>query len=306
MRYIILLIVIAMLNSCNQKEAVETKDKLQTVKVNNSNNNNKFNDYWYAGEAEVSSYELDQARYGEMRKGDAVLIFVTEPFSKEKQVKLDNPSQAGDDKQTVMKLNFTKKFKTGIYPYSMMQSTFTPVDRYNYPNTVKTTMSSQEWCGHVFTQVNLEKNKYDIESFSYFESEGDEKYSVDKVMLEDEIWNLIRLDYEALPTGKISMLPGIFATRLNHNELKPMKVNAKLKDSSDMRSYSLSYENGRTLTIDFEKSFPHKILGWQETYEGLGGEELATTGELKETLLIDYWSKNSNGYSYLRDSLKLQ
>ena len=38
----------------------------------------KFNDYWYRGEAELNSYTLEQARYGEIHKGEAVLVFVTE------------------------------------------------------------------------------------------------------------------------------------------------------------------------------------------------------------------------------------
>ena len=34
-------------------------------------------EYWYAGEAEITSYELNQARYGEIHKGKAVTVFVT-------------------------------------------------------------------------------------------------------------------------------------------------------------------------------------------------------------------------------------
>ena len=79
-----------------------------------------FNKYWYAGEAEITSYELEQARYGEIHKGTSVLVFVTEPFSRSKQVKLDNWRDQSPDNVSVMKLNMTKKFLTGIYPYSMM------------------------------------------------------------------------------------------------------------------------------------------------------------------------------------------
>lgn len=128
-----------------------------------------FKSYWYSGKAEVNAYNLVQSRYGETREGKAMLIFVTEGFSKSKQVKLDDPEAAGSDKVTVMKLNYTKNFVTGIYPYSMMLSSFTPVSRNQFPSSLKVTMSSQEWCGHVFTQMNLQKNKYAIDSYSYFE-----------------------------------------------------------------------------------------------------------------------------------------
>ena len=53
-----------------------------------------------------------------------------------------------------MKLNFTKKFVTGIYPYSLMFSSFTPADA---SRTLKTTMTGQEWCGEVFSQLNEER-----------------------------------------------------------------------------------------------------------------------------------------------------
>ena len=43
-----------------------------------------FGDYWYQGEAEITSYELEQARYGSMHDGEAVLIFVTERFLENK------------------------------------------------------------------------------------------------------------------------------------------------------------------------------------------------------------------------------
>ena len=39
-----------------------------------------FNSYWYNYGAEISRFELEQGRYGEIRPGHVVLIFVTEPF----------------------------------------------------------------------------------------------------------------------------------------------------------------------------------------------------------------------------------
>ena len=113
-----------------------------------------FGDYWYRGKAEVTSYRLQQARYGQIREGDAVLIFVTEPFSESRHVKLDRPGEAGGDAVTVLKLNATRKFLTGIYPYSMMTSVFTPIDANSDARAIKITTSSQEWCGHTFTQLN--------------------------------------------------------------------------------------------------------------------------------------------------------
>ncbi|NJO02264.1 MAG: hypothetical protein HC880_11765 [Bacteroidia bacterium] len=139
----------------------------------------EFKDYWYQGKAEVSSYELEQSHYGEVHPGEAILIFVTEDFSKAAQIKLDYPDEAGSDAVSVLKLNLVKKFQTGIYDYSILQSTFTPVDVQNHPNTLKVTTSTQEWCGHTFTQLNWQKGKYKLQSHSYFESEGDQKLQID-------------------------------------------------------------------------------------------------------------------------------
>ena len=49
----------------------------------------RFSVYWNQGKAELARYELQQVRYGEIHQGDAVLIFVTEDFLKDKQVKYD-------------------------------------------------------------------------------------------------------------------------------------------------------------------------------------------------------------------------
>jgi hypothetical protein len=46
-----------------------------------------FKKQWYAGVAEITRYELKQARYRDVHTGDAVLIFVTEDFLTDKQVK---------------------------------------------------------------------------------------------------------------------------------------------------------------------------------------------------------------------------
>ena len=264
-----------------------------------------FRLYWYAGKAELNSYRLIQSRYGEPREGTAVLIFVTEDFSKRKQVKLDDQSGEANGKVSVLKLNFTKNFTTGIYPYSMMTSVFTPVDRNGYPNTLKASMSVQEWCGHVFTQLNLRGDEFNVNSYSYFEQEGDANFSLRRTLLEDEIWNIIRLEPGALPTGNFSLIPSLMFTRLSHLGLSIQPAKGSLSQSGDSWSYILSVPGqSRTLTIQFEKTFPYKILGWKEQFmeREIMQENIAT---LDKTLITDYWTKNKNQFQYLRDSLNL-
>ncbi|MEO1054781.1 MAG: hypothetical protein AAFX87_29380 [Bacteroidota bacterium] len=288
---------------CQQSAASNTETE---VVVESSVTESDFNAYWYQGKAEIAAYNLKQSRYGQIHEGKAVLIFVTEDFSKSKQVKLDYPQRTPDDKVSAMKLNFTKKFNTGIYPYSMMLSTFTPVDSYHHPDPLKLTMSSQEWCGHVFAQMNLGNDQYDLSSYSYFEQEGDVALKVKEAFLEDEIWTRIRLDYKTLPTGKVKMLPGLFYSRLLHKEFKPVDTKAALTEDGDQFKYSVDFVGKeRVLNIWFDKAFPHKIRQWEETAKSPWGKTLTTTAVLDETLYTDYWSKNGNEHKSLRDSLNL-
>lgn len=286
-------------SSCQKKQPLNTPSSSLTE-------TDSFKSYWYNGQAEINSYQLSQSRYGETREGSAVLIFVTEDFSEKKQVKLDDQPQSGDHKISVMKMNFTKNFITGIYPYSMMLSAFTPIQINQYPATLKLTMSSQEWCGQVFTQVNWRNKKYSIQSNSYFEKEGDVQSTVPAVLLEDELWNRIRLQPDKLPTGKVTLLPGLFYTRLLHTELSPHQVDISKKETSDGWLYTIQFEgNTRSLAITFEKIFPHKILGWEEHFTERG-KSVTTKAVWKKTLRLDYWTKNKNEFTYLRDSLALQ
>lgn len=269
-----------------------------------------FADYWYQGKAEVSSYQVEQARYGAMHDGRAVLIFVTEDFSEKKHVKLDNPSEAGKDAVKVLKLNLLKKFTTGIYPYSMMSSVFTPVNHQEYPHSLKVTTTSQEWCGHTFTQLNLEDNKINARLYSYFESEGDQQFDLNTALLEDEIWNLIRLNPEMLPTGNIKIIPGTMYQRLSHKELSVEEAAATMGESGEEAIYTLNYPGlERTLQISFEKEFPHKITAWEETYRSGAGKDakkLTTRATLDKTIMTDYWTQNSPEDSVLRKELNLE
>jgi hypothetical protein len=277
----------------------------QDSKAQKTYERENFKQYWYAGKAEINTYQLTQSRYGEPRQGKAILIFVTEDFSKSKQVKLDDPSKAGSDKVNVLKLNVTKNFITGIYPYSMMQSVFTPVNRKEDSHSLKTSMSSQEWCGHVFTQMNLHGNQFDVSSYSYFEQESDDRYSVKKTLMEDEIWNIIRLDHTALPTGNFEIIPGLFFTRLSHSELRAQSASATRSESGSNIVYAITIPGqNRSLSIEFERNFPHKILGWKEKFKERGVQQ-ETQASLDKTLVTDYWTKNKNEFQYLRDSLNL-
>jgi hypothetical protein len=272
-----------------------------------------FSDYWHQGKAEITSYRLEQARYGEIHAGHAVLIFVTEDLSRSKQVKLDDPAAAGEDAVNVLKLNAMRNFTTGIYPYAMMASVFSPVDRARYPHPLKITMSAQEWCGQAFVQMNLRDTVYTVQQYSYFEREGDISAEVGAVMPEDGIWTAIRLDPASLPTGTVRVIPGAMFQRLNHTPWAIQTAQASLQPDAgqpDQRAYTLEYPAlNRTLTIRYRSAFPYEIESWEETYpDGFGSRAklLATKAVRMKRVMVDYWTKNHVADRGWRKALDLE
>ena len=266
--------------------------------------NDSFKKYWYAGEAELNSYSLEQARYGEIHQGSAVLIFVAEDFSMQKQVKLDEPDKAGADRLPVLKMNFTKKFDTGIYPYSMMLSTFSPTDVITHPHAIKTAASVQEWCGNTYTQINQGNGLYNVSTHSYFEKEGDTEMEYSVCWLEDELWNYLRITPEKLPVGKQKILPGSLYTRLTHIPLKVCDAECYIKTEGTSSIYTIAYpEQQHTLAITFETAFPHKILSWTDTYPDFNGKPLTSKAILHKTIKSNYWVHNNLADSLLRKEL---
>jgi hypothetical protein len=126
-----------------------------------------------------------------------------------------------------------------------------------------------------------------------------------KELLEDELFNIVRLEPGNLPTGDLEVIPGLFFTRLNHVDLKVQRAIATSSEKGSVVTYSISFpELQRKLSIQFEKGFPHKILGWNEEFNERGVKQY-TKATLDKTLIIDYWTKNKNSFQHLRDSLDL-
>jgi len=280
-------------------ENSETKTERAPQKVISE----EFKKYWYAGNAEITSYKLEQARYGEIRDGHAVLIYVTEPFLADEQVKADRNNP---DNIPVLKLNATKKYFTGIYPYSIMSSSFYPV--HDNQHAVKVSASIQEWCGHVYSQLN-NRGQFEITSYSYFESEGDQNLKLEKTILENELWNKIRINPKELPIGDLLILPSLEYIRLGHKEIKAYNATTTLTINGQNSTYTIEYpELQRILTINFSTVFPHTIESWSETFKsGFGSDAKVLTSKAVKikSLKTPYWQQNKNKDLFLRDSLGL-
>jgi len=273
----------------------------------------QFKKYWYAGEAEISRYDLKQVRYGEVHEGDAVMIFVTENFLADEQVKDEGWPSEGKS-ESILKLNLTKKFITGIYPYSVMTSVFTPVDKRKTPSW-KVTASTQEWCGQTYMQLNFRDNGFEGLHHSYFQKEGDSTFRLESALLEDEIWTLIRLGASDLPTGEIEIVPALTHLRMAHQTASIENATATLgeveglsESGSPLKAYEVAYAgSGRKIRIVFESNFPFSIERWSETHPGRRGDEpLVTEAVRTHTIKLDYWNRNGSEDIGLRDGLGLR
>lgn len=306
-RLLLFLTISLLVYSCDSPE-----EKTETLKFSVSENHKavkprnvsqEFKEYWFSGKAEITTYNLLQERYGEIRSGKAVNIYVSEEFLPDQQVKANESAEANI---SVLKLNQTKSFNTGIYPYSIMTSTFSPISTQG--NALKVSNSIQEWCGQVYLQLNNRK-KYEIESHSYFAGEADQKISLSKTWLENELWNRIRINPEELPTGELSLIPSFEYLRLHHKTVKGYNATASLKQGDSISIYKLSYaELQRELTLFFQSRFPYEIEKWEEISAQNSKDTipLKTTAVKIERIQSAYWQQNSNEFLPLRDSLGLK
>jgi hypothetical protein len=175
----------------------------------------------------------------------------------------------------------------------------------------KISLTIQEWCGQVFTQLNLGLGRYKVKAFSYFENEADRSFALNNAVPEDGLWNLMRIAPNNLPTGEFKLIPSLAISRLKHTELRPENVQAELQARGDGTAlYTVEFlESERTLSVSISTDFPYHINGWEETYTSGWGEKaarLTTKAEAMERINLDYWRKNSEADSELRKQLGLE
>ena len=256
--------------------------------------------YWTQGLAEINVYALSQNRYQENHNGQLISVFVREDFLHQKQVK--NERYTNQNTTPILKNIQLRKFTTGVYDYSMFTSTFTPLDRTRFPKTLKVSSSSQEWCGNVYLQFNYRDNAYQTELRSYFEGEGDQNVIINNGILEDELFNVLRMDPNSLPQGNFQMIPSANYVQLKHAKLASTAAKGALQhyvekefSGIDLKEYIIEMPAlKRTLRIVFENKAPYKIVGWLDSYPSAFDNKIRTTKiSLQKQKMLDYWSKNS-------------
>jgi hypothetical protein len=259
-----------------------------------------FWSHWGDGRAELNGYELVQTRYGELRKGQVVLVYVTEPYSRGKKVKVDQFDPSDPDHVNVLKLNAVRKFQTGVYDYSVMTSLFAdPEDEFR---PLEISFSMQEWCGHVYEENHFDELGAEIRLSSYFEGETGSfalPYGRDLVAEDALLVTLRGLAADELQRKDetLTLLGSATHRRLNH--LRPVAFSSELSWSERPRSvkvpagrfevYEATYDrqDGSRCEYQVEAEYPHRIIGWSCS----DGEVAQLTGSTR----LDYWRTNREG-----------
>ncbi|MEP7027400.1 MAG: hypothetical protein ABI960_02285 [Candidatus Eisenbacteria bacterium] len=271
-----------------------------------------FGAYWHDGKAELDGYRMTISRYDAPRQGHAVLIYVTEPFSRSKHVKVDDPAKAPADVVDVLKLNLVRDFQTGIYDYNTMVSLFSASETFA---PIKVSFSSTEWCGNIYQELNFFPTRVEDRVDSYFEGESATRTLALPAggVIEDNLFILLRgLRGDYLQPGEKRTVPFLsspFHSRLAHRPLAWISATIeRSRGTSQVRVpagvfatslYTVRVSDGREGTFSVERAYPHRIVRWAwspgtgapgKTF--LGGSH---QGELSGTSRVQYWKLHNPG-----------
>lgn len=270
--------------------------------------NDAFWKTWGDGKADVAGYDLVFPRYGHPRRGVAVAIFVTEPFSESLHVKADPGRHPASDEFQVIKLNLVRDFSTGLYDYNLMTSAFVglvPVGGRPAGAPAKIAFSAQEWCGQAFHQLNFRDGFVDESWRSYFDGEGDgeHRHKIPPEGLSEDVLPLWARGLAApfLRPGEQKTLPvlrSLVTARLLH---KPLDWGTgTLKRGAAPRQITVP---GGTFTVDVLTADLPEGRTWTFYIERAGAKRLVkwtvSDGEKGELLGADrlaYWQMNGPGF----------
>jgi hypothetical protein len=265
-----------------------------------------FSAHWHDGRAELDGYHLTVSRYGQDREGRAVMIYVTEPFSASKLVKVEDYKKNPGDTFDVLKLNLVRDFQTGIYDYNTMVSVFSRSSNFE---PVKITFTSAEWCGNVYAELIFDQKQVEVETRSYFEDESGNRAlpRPPDLVSEDNLYILLRgLRGDYLQPGEsktVDFLPGVYFRRMSHEKLEITKAQLSRRKNTERVEvpagqfevilYDVSCE-GRSGVFYIESAYPHRIVRWELL--------LDVRGELTGSARLKYWELNrEGGEKYLKE-----
>jgi hypothetical protein len=308
-RYLAMLAVVLVPGSALARPAVQDASPFDSI---------QFQQFWSDNKAELAGYDYTTTRYGQPRKGTAVTIFVTEPFSNSARVKADPGKHPPPDEFPALKLNLIEDFPTGIYDYNLMTSVFValrPINNLPAGTPAKISFSAQEWCGHAYHQVLIDEKTIRSQQHSYFDGEGDADQKLENrpdALAEDAILLWARaLAGPFLQPGQsreASVLRSLKRVRLGHVPLAWERARLTRKSGAeqitvpagtfDAEVCTVEIDNGVNWTIWVERAHPHRILKWTTS----NGDHAELLGSDRLT----YWQMNRDGFQSALSKLGLK
>lgn len=266
-------------------------------------------EHWSDGRGEINTYQIAEERYGEVRDGHAILVYVSEELNRHSYVKVESDATPQDQRMYVIKLNALRRFATGIYDYATMTTVFSVADPHlGHPpfQAARVTHSTQEWCGQVFQRMDLREDGWHYLLHSYFESEGDraEVLPAQGTEVEDNLWVKIReLDQPWMQPGAsttITLVPAAWESRKSH---RPVQAQTAILSKAPVADYTCTLGtfaahrwswrlDEREVSVWVERDGAHRVLGWEDSRGG--------RASLIRSERLPYWQMHGNADSGAR------
>lgn len=249
---------------------------------------------WDDGRAEISAYEAVMPRYGFPRPFTAYHIVVKEDFSRAQLVKAD-PGHDPGDLVPVIKMNQVYEYRTGIYAYRQMLSTF---HARAGMTLLKLTLTSFEWCGNTFKEYTLRDGRGRLHVHTYWDGMAEADYDIPAgpdLVFHDELPLRVRSLPQTAGTerslrvvegqvGSRGPKPAIRTARLLAAETETLSVPA---GRFEALRWDLEFPEGGRDRFWTAVEFPHLLLAWERA-DG-------ASFHLTWTDRLAYWELNRPG-----------
>ncbi len=240
------------------------------------------------GLAEVSEYDLQQFRYGNLHPGTATMVAVREAMGERREVKAIATDTAT---VPVLKLHWVRGFQTGSYRYD--QASFQLV-RQADGIPLRWLITSQEWCG---VASKSWVNGGPLRVSSYFDGHGDLEQPLDlgsDAVLADSLWWWARAWVAA---GAKPITLRIVPSQIEARCIDTVPVPASISSApgsvknplgaqpAEVPAVLVTIRRGAFIDrLAIATDDRHALLSWQQA-DG-------STLTLRSIRCFDYWAKN--------------
>lgn len=264
--FLAICIILAVVYAISKKATIfqqEAKPKSAIMAPINQESNKTFINYWKNNKTETTKYELKE---DSVAVGEGSLTFSIE------HVKGVNKT----DSVKTLRSDFTGKIKKEKHDYSVITSTYLPLNLSLRPHALKILNSVQEQNENSFLELSQIPKSYEIASKNTFKDKTKEHFVLERKNLEDELWTKIRMNPSDLPIGDIEITPSFAYWQSVHKSPEIYEAKSEIKEylgtefkGRKLKIYTLNYPDlKRNLSIVFEANFPFEILGWKRESDG--------------------------------------